>query len=52
MMMHLAEVLDKATVADFRAQLEAADWVDGRQTVGAQGARVKQNQQLDVRSPI
>jgi len=52
MMMHLAEVLDKATVADFRAQLDAADWVDGRQTVGAQGARVKQNQQLDVRSPI
>ncbi len=52
MMLHLAEVLDQATVADFRAQLDAMDWVDGRQTVGAQGARVKQNQQLDVRSPV
>jgi PKHD-type hydroxylase len=51
MMLHLAEVLDKATVAEFRAQLDATEWVDGRQTVGGQGARVKQNQQLDLRSP-
>ncbi|WP_407276708.1 Fe2+-dependent dioxygenase [Halothiobacillus sp. DCM-1] len=52
MMLHLAEVLDKNTVSEFRQQLDAADWVDGRQTVGAQGARVKQNRQLDPGSAL
>jgi len=34
------------------AALAAADWADGRETVGAQGARVKRNQQLADASPL
>src|SRR3546814_20445378 len=30
---------------EFRRRLDAADWTDGRETVGAQGARVKRNEQ-------
>jgi PKHD-type hydroxylase len=52
MLVHIPEVLNNAEVADFRARLDAADWVDGRATVGAQGAQVKRNRQLPVDSPL
>ena len=39
MMLHLPEVLTPAQVGDIRARLDAADWTDGRATVGPQGAR-------------
>src|SRR6478609_7221451 len=52
MLIHIPEVLSKQQVADFRAQLNQADWVDGKATVGAQGARVKQNRQIAVDSPV
>lgn len=52
MLIHIPEVLSKQQVADCRAQLAQADWVDGRATVGIQGAQVKRNQQLAVDSPI
>jgi PKHD-type hydroxylase len=52
MLLHVPEVLTPAQVADLRQRLEAADWVDGRATVGAQGAQVKRNRQLDEFSPV
>lgn len=52
MMLHVPGVLDRDEVADFRRQLDAAAWSDGRATVGAQGARVKHNQQLDPGLPV
>lgn|SRR5699024_1503121 len=53
MMLHIPQVLDKTTIANLRQQLETSDaWVDGRETVGAQGAEVKQNLQLTDISPL
>jgi PKHD-type hydroxylase len=46
MMLHIPAVLTRDQVAAIRARLDAADWVDGRESVGAQGARVKRNRQL------
>lgn len=51
MLLHIPQVLTPAEVAAFRERLDAAPWVDGRQTVGAQGAQVKHNRQLDAASP-
>lgn len=48
MLIHIPEVLTKQQVAEFRARLHQADWVDGRATVGMQGAQVKKNRQLPV----
>ncbi|MEG1680850.1 MAG: Fe2+-dependent dioxygenase [Stenotrophomonas sp.] len=39
-------------MAGFRRALEAADWADGRETVGHQGAQVKRNLQLPDASPL
>jgi PKHD-type hydroxylase len=50
MLLHIPQVLTADEVATFRARLDAAPWVDGLQTVGAQGAQVKHNRQLDVGS--
>ncbi|MGH8155347.1 MAG: Fe2+-dependent dioxygenase [Rhodanobacteraceae bacterium] len=52
MLLHIEGVLDAATVARMRAKLEAAEWIDGRETVGPQGARVKRNLQLSDASPL
>ncbi|WP_428420950.1 Fe2+-dependent dioxygenase [Methylibium sp.] len=52
MMLHVPEVLTRAQVAEIRARLDTADWVDGRATVGPQGAQVKQNRQLPELSPV
>jgi PKHD-type hydroxylase len=46
MMLHIPEVLSRDQVAHMRRALDAADWTDGRATVGVQGAQVKQNRQL------
>ncbi len=46
MMFHVPAVLSPAEVAEFRRQFDAAEWTDGRATVGEQGAQVKQNRQL------
>lgn len=51
-MYHIPAVLSPQEVDDFRAQLQQADWVDGRATTGDQGALVKKNQQVDTRSPL
>lgn len=52
MLLHIENLLDAATVAHMRAKLNAAEWVDGRETVGPQGAQVKRNQQLSDASPL
>ena len=52
MLLHIPGVLTSPQVARLRQALDAADWTDGRETVGAQGAQVKRNQQLPDASPL
>ena len=52
MMLHIPGVLTREQVGAMRAQLEQSAWIDGRATVGAQGAQVKQNRQLPETSPL
>ncbi|PUA19836.1 Fe2+-dependent dioxygenase [Glaciimonas sp. PCH181] len=52
MILHIPAVLSEQQVTLMRTQLEAADWVDGRASVGAQGAKVKRNRQLSEHSPL
>lgn len=52
MMLHVPDVLTPEQVRELRSALEAADWADGRQTVGEQGAKVKRNRQLPEHSPV
>ncbi len=52
MLLHVPDILDSQQVARFRQALEAADWADGQETVGPQGAQVKRNRQLPETSPV
>jgi PKHD-type hydroxylase len=52
MLLHIRNLLDAPTVARIRARGDAAARVDGRATVGPQGAKVKRNQQLGDASPL
>jgi PKHD-type hydroxylase len=52
MMLHIPAVLSKDEVREFRRELDAAAWSDGRATVGEQGARVKHNEQLNAADPV
>jgi PKHD-type hydroxylase len=52
MMLHIPGVLTPEQVAQFRQRLDRADWIDGRASVGSQGARVKRNRQLPEGSPL
>jgi PKHD-type hydroxylase len=52
MLLHIPGVLDRDQLARIRKALDGAAWVDGRQTVGAQGAEVKRNLQLAEDSPL
>ncbi len=52
MLLHVPDVLTPDQVVDLRRRLDATDWVDGRATVGGQGAQVKRNRQLDEFSPV
>ena len=52
MLLHIPNVLSAEEVAGFRRALDAADWADGRETVGHQGAQVKRNLQLPDASPL
>lgn len=53
MMLHIPAVLSREQVADIRARLASApEWVDGRESVGPQGAQVKRNRQLREGSPL
>lgn len=42
----ISDLLTAAQVADLRATLDAADWIDGNATSGAQSALAKRNTQL------
>ncbi|HEX7817142.1 Fe2+-dependent dioxygenase [Dyella sp.] len=52
MLLHIPNVLSPDQVARMRQRLEAAEWTDGRETVGVQGAKVKHNLQLPDTSPL
>ena len=51
MLLHVPDVLDRAQVAAIRHELDAIDWIDGRATVGSQGAALKRNRQVGEHSP-
>jgi PKHD-type hydroxylase len=46
MLLRVPAVLSAAELAQCRARLSAASWIDGRVTAGHQSARVKENEQL------
>jgi len=52
MMLHIPGVLSPDQVAQLRRRLDGSDWVDGRASVGPQGAQVKRNRQLAEGSPL
>jgi len=52
MMIHVPKVLTSEQVTECRRLLDAADWSDGKATVGEQGALVKKNRQLPELSPV
>ena len=52
MLLHVPEVLTRDELRSLRAALDGADWTDGRETVGVQGAQVKRNEQLPDASPL
>lgn len=52
MMVHIPSVLSADQVRALRQRLAEADWVDGRESVGSQGAQVKRNRQLLQGSPL
>ncbi|MCJ2186889.1 Fe2+-dependent dioxygenase [Novosphingobium beihaiensis] len=52
MLLHIPQVLTADEVAEFRRRMDGADWTDGRETVGHQGAKVKNNEQLPDGSPL
>jgi PKHD-type hydroxylase len=52
MLLHIPEILDAGQVAECRAALAAAEWVDGRVTAGHQSERVKHNRQIPERHPV
>ena len=51
MLLHIPKVLTDSQVGHFRALLEEAKWVDGRETSGHLAARVKHNRQVDEGTP-
>jgi PKHD-type hydroxylase len=52
MMLHIPGVLSQEQVAQMRKRLQDSDWIDGRASVGPQGAQVKRNRQLAEDSPL
>lgn len=52
MLLTIAKVLSKAQVAQYRAALDQAEWIDGNATSGPQSALAKNNCQLPETSPV
>lgn len=53
MMLHIPGVLTPDQVATIRKRLaDAPEWIDGRESVGPQGAQVKRNRQLGEDTPL
>lgn len=51
MLLQVPDVLNAEQVAQCRATLEQAEWIDGRATAGHQSARAKDNRQLSEHDP-
>ena len=51
MLLHIPDILTPEQVASARAQLQSAEWADGRITAGYQSAKAKDNAQLPEDSP-
>lgn len=51
MLLQIPDLLSAEQVAEFRAVLDRAEWIDGRKTAGFQSAGVKRNTQLPESSP-
>jgi PKHD-type hydroxylase len=52
MMLHVPGVLTRGDAERLRRTLDEAEWIDGRDTVGPQGAQVKRNRQLPDNDPV
>ncbi|MEZ5545735.1 MAG: Fe2+-dependent dioxygenase [Lysobacteraceae bacterium] len=52
MLLHIPNILAPDELAHMRGALGTAQWTDGRETVGHQGAQVKRNEQLPDASPL
>jgi PKHD-type hydroxylase len=52
MLIVIPNVFPKQQVAELRARLDAADWVDGRVTAGHQSAQAKINSQIPESHPV
>jgi PKHD-type hydroxylase len=52
MLLHIPKVLTPEELIEMREALGRAEWTDGRETVGLQGAQVKRNEQLPEASPV
>jgi PKHD-type hydroxylase len=52
MMLHIPGVLTPEQVKAMRERLASTEWIDGRASVGSQGAQVKRNRQLSEGSPL
>jgi PKHD-type hydroxylase len=52
MIAHIETLLTTDQVAQFRARLGAAEWVDGRVTAGSQAALAKRNLQVAAEAPV
>jgi PKHD-type hydroxylase len=52
MMLHIPGVLTPEQVKSMRERLRETSWIDGRASVGSQGAQVKRNRQLGEGAPL
>jgi len=52
MLITIPNILSAGEVAEMRAKLDAANWVDGKITAGYQAQSVKENEQLPEASPL
>ena len=52
MLLQIPKILTAEQVAQFRARIDAAPWVDGNVTSGHQSAQAKYNEQVPEESPV
>ena len=52
MLLQIPAILSPAQVAEFRTQMDATPWIDGRVTAGHQSAKAKDNEQLAEDAPL
>jgi PKHD-type hydroxylase len=52
MLLHIPGIFSSSEIADIRAALDNAEWLDGKVTAGYQSAKAKHNQQLAENDPL